>query len=91
MQTGSPKSTSMEGRSYRVIPRAADGFRLNKKAPERFYVRTTGNKPILLSTVITLDQRVEPNSLTQYQQLNCTSIQGMLMPPKEITLYLKPA
>ena len=28
--------------------------------------------------------RVEPNSLSQYQQLNSTSIQGMMMPPNSL-------
>ena len=32
---------SMEGRSYKVIPQADRGFRLNKEWLERYYVRTT--------------------------------------------------
>lgn len=72
---------SMKGRSYKVIPQAAPGFRLTKEGLEKYYLRTAGGELVPLSTVITLGQRVEPNSLTQYQQLNCTSIQGMLMPP----------
>jgi len=72
---------SMEGRSYKVIPQAAPGFRLTKEGLEKYYLRTTSGELVPLSTVITLGHRVQPNSLTQYQQLNCTSIQGMLMPP----------
>jgi multidrug efflux pump len=72
---------SMEGRSYKVIPQASPGFRLTKEDLEKYYLRTSSDELVPLATVITLGQRVEPNSLTQYQQLNCTSIQGMLMPP----------
>jgi hydrophobe/amphiphile efflux-1 (HAE1) family protein len=72
---------SMKGRSYKVIPQAASGFRLTKEGLEKYYIRTSSGELVPLSTVIVLDLRVEPNSLTQYQQLNCTRIQGMLMPP----------
>jgi len=37
-----------------------------------------------LSTVIKLDSRVEPNTLKQYQQLNATNIQGMMIPPNTL-------
>ena len=53
----------------------------SKEGLEKYYIRTSSGELVPLSTVIELDQRVEPNSLTQYQQLNCTRIQGMLMPP----------
>ena len=60
---------SMEGRSYKVIPQADRGFRLTKEWLERYYVRTTGESLVPLSTVVTLGQKVEPNSLKQFQQL----------------------
>ena len=34
--------------------------------------------------MISLDRRVEPNSLSQYQQMNSTTIQGMVMPPNSL-------
>jgi multidrug efflux pump len=37
-----------------------------------------------MSTVIQLDQRVEPNALNQYQQLNSATIQGMMMPSQAL-------
>ncbi len=75
---------SMEGRSYKVIPQADRGFRLTKEWLERYYVRTTGESLVPLSTVVTLGQKVEPNSLKQFQQLNSTTIQGFVLPPNTL-------
>ncbi len=68
---------SMSGRSYKVIPQAAPDFRLTSTELEKYYVRAADESLIPLSTVISLEQRVEPNVLTQYQQLNSASIRGM--------------
>ncbi len=75
---------SMEGRSYKVIPQADRGFRLTKEWLERYYVRTTGGSLVPLSTVVTLGQKVEPNSLKQFQQLNSATIQGFVLPPNTL-------
>jgi multidrug efflux pump len=75
---------SMEGRSYKVIPQADRGFRLTKEWLERYYVRTTGESLVPLSTVVTLGQKVEPNSLKQFQQLNSATIQGVVLPPNTL-------
>ena len=75
---------SMEGRSYKVIPQADRGFRLTKEWLERYYVRTTGESLVPLSTVVTLGQKVEPNSLRQFQQLNSATIQGVVLPPNTL-------
>ena len=37
-----------------------------------------------LSAIISLESVVEPNELTQYQQLNSTTIQGIMMPPNSL-------
>lgn len=75
---------SMEGRSYKVIPQADKGFRLTKEWLERYYVRTAGGALVPLSTVVTLGQKVEPNSLKQFQQLNSVTIQGFVLPPNTL-------
>ncbi len=75
---------SIEGRSYKVIPQADRGFRLTKEWLERYYLRTENGALVPMSTVIELDQRVEPNSLTQYQQLNSVTVQGFMMPPNSL-------
>ncbi len=75
---------NLEGKSYKVIPQAGQGFRLTKEWLQRYYLRTDSDDLVPLSTVIRLDQRVEPNSLTQYQQLNSATIQGSMMPPHSL-------
>jgi multidrug efflux pump len=81
---GETNRFSMEGRSYKVIPQADRGFRLTKEWLERYYVRTTGESLVPLSTVVTLGQKVEPNSLKQFQQLNSATIQGVVLPPNTL-------
>lgn len=75
---------AMEGRSYKVIPQAAQGFRLNARELEKYYLRTASGELVPLSAVITLDKSVQPNSLTQYQQMNSTTIQAMMLPPNSL-------
>ncbi|MDP6978497.1 MAG: efflux RND transporter permease subunit [Myxococcota bacterium] len=75
---------TLAGRSYKVIPQAARGFRLTKSELEKYYLRTVSDDLVPLSTVISLDSRVEPNELTQYQQLNATTIKGMMRPPNSL-------
>ena len=75
---------SISGRSYKVIPQAGRGFRLTKEWLARYYLRTDTGELVPLSTVIELDQRVEPNTLAQYQQLNSATIQGMMIPPNSL-------
>jgi hydrophobe/amphiphile efflux-1 (HAE1) family protein len=75
---------NLEGRSYKVIPQAARGFRLTKEELEKYYVRTASNELVPLSALIELDSTVEPNELTQFQQLNSTTVQGIMMPPHSL-------
>ena len=75
---------SMEGRSYKVIPQADQAFRLTKEWLERYYVRTSNGKLVPLATVIDPEQRVEPNTLNQFQQMNSVTIQGIVMPPNTL-------
>jgi len=75
---------SLEGRSYKVIPQADRGFRLTKEWLERYYLRTASGSLVPLSTVITLKQTVQPNTLKQYQQLNSVTVQGLVLPPNSL-------
>ncbi len=75
---------NLEGRSYKVIPQAARDFRLTKQELEKYYVRAASNELVPLSVVISLDSTVEANELTQYQQLNSTTVQGIMMPPNSL-------
>ncbi|MBO6555038.1 MAG: efflux RND transporter permease subunit [Pseudomonadales bacterium] len=81
---GETNRFSLEGRSYKVIPQADQGFRLTKEWLERYYLRTDSDDLVPLSTVISLKQTVEPNTLKQYQQLNSVLIQGFVLPPNSL-------
>jgi multidrug efflux pump subunit AcrB len=65
-----------DGRSYKVIPQAGRDFRLTQAELEKYYLRTAGGELVPLSAVISLSTRVEPNVLSQYQQLNSTTLSG---------------
>jgi hydrophobe/amphiphile efflux-1 (HAE1) family protein len=80
---------NLAGRGYKVIPQADRGFRLTKEWLERYYVRSSTGKLVPLSTVISLGHKIEPNTLRQYQQLNSTTIQGMMMPPNTLSTGLE--
>ncbi|MAI79482.1 MAG: multidrug efflux protein [Deltaproteobacteria bacterium] len=75
---------SIQGRSYKVIPQAEPDFRMTSSELEKYYVRTESGSLVPLGTLVSLTQKVEPNSLTQYQQLNSTNIQGIMMPPHSL-------
>lgn len=75
---------TLDGRSYKVIPQAGKNFRLTREEMEQYYLRTSGGELVPLSTLVSLDTRVEPNTLTQYQQLNSTTLQGIMMPPNSL-------
>ena len=75
---------TVDDRSYKVIPQAGRDFRLTDEELEKYYLRTASNELVPLSSVIHLTHRVEPNQLTQYQQLNSTTIQGLVMPPNTL-------
>ena len=75
---------TLEGRSYKVIPQASRDFRLTREELEKYYLRTSSGELVPLSAVVSLENRVEPNALTQYQQMNSTTLQGIMMPPNSI-------
>lgn len=75
---------SLSGRSYKVIPQAARGFRLTKNELEKYYLRAGSGDLVPLSSLISRQSRVEPNELTQFQQLNSTTLQGIMTPPNSV-------
>ena len=65
---------AMQNRSYRVIPQVQRSDRLNAAALENYYTRTRDGDLIPLSTVVTLKENTQPQSLKRFQQLNAVSI-----------------
>ena len=77
---GSLNRFSLDGRSYKVIPQANQEFRLSREWLGRYYVRSASGEQVPLSAVTTLKNQAKPNQRSQFQQLNSTKIQGMLLP-----------
>ena len=65
---------AMQNRSYLVIPQVQRSDRLNASALQNYYTRTRDGKLIPLSTVVTLKESAQPQSLKRFQQLNAVSI-----------------
>jgi multidrug efflux pump len=65
---------SMQNRSYRVIAQVQRSDRLNASALENYYTRTRDGDLIPLSTIVTLEESAQPQSLKRFQQLNAVSI-----------------
>lgn len=65
---------AMQNRSYLVIPQVQRSDRLNASALENYYTRTRDGELIPLSTIVTLKESAQPQSLKRFQQLNAVSI-----------------
>lgn len=74
----------MDGRSYEVIPQALRKFRYNPGMINNIYLRSATGQLFPLSTIVSLKQTVQPNALTQFQQLNSATLQGMVMPGRTL-------
>ena len=71
---------NMEGRAYDVIPQVARPFRSDQEKLRDYYVRSASGQLVSLDQVIDFEQRVEPSSRTQFNQLNSIILQGVPMP-----------
>lgn len=64
---------AMQNRSYLVIPQVQRSSRLNATDLENYYTRTRDGELIPLSTLVTLKESAQPQSLKRFQQLNAVS------------------
>ncbi len=71
---------SLAGRSYKVIPQVMQRDRLNAAQLRNYYVTTPDGASVPLSTIVRLTASVVPESLNHFQQLNATTISGVLLP-----------
>ncbi|WP_248128814.1 efflux RND transporter permease subunit, partial [Pseudomonas sp. W2Aug9] len=71
---------AMDGRSYDVIPQSLRGERLTPEALTRFYVTSTTGGQVPLSNLVSVSTGVEPNQLTQFDQLNSAIFQAIPNP-----------
>ena len=71
---------AMQNRSYLVIPQVQRSDRLNASDLENYYTRTRDGELIPLSTLVTLKESAQPQSLKRFQQLNAVAITFMPRP-----------
>ncbi|CAM3969916.1 MexW/MexI family multidrug efflux RND transporter permease subunit [Pseudomonas wadenswilerensis] len=74
----------LEGRSYDVIAQSPRSQRLTAQTLTRQYVRSEDGTLVPLSTVVQVSEQVEPNKLTQFNQQNAATFQGI--PAAGVTL-----
>lgn len=71
---------SLENRSYKVIPQVRRADRLSSEQLEEYYTRTESGELVPLSTVVTLEESVQPQVLSRFQQLNSVTIGAVQRP-----------
>ncbi len=83
---------SIDGNSYKVIPQVAREFRLQADQLGQYFVRGGDGTMVPLSTVVSLEQGVEPSTRSQFQQLNSVTLEGVMgggVTQGEALTYLK--
>ncbi len=71
---------AMDNRSYRIIPQVLRSERLNPDQVENFYTRNRDGELVPLSTLVSLEESVQPQQLKNFQQLNAVTISGVQRP-----------
>lgn len=71
---------NMSGRSYYVIPQLAPQFRQSPDQLGDLNLRTASGDLVPLSSIASINQIVEPPSLTHFQQLRAATITASLAP-----------
>jgi multidrug efflux pump len=71
---------NLQGRSYEVIPQVPRADRLAPEQLSHYFVKTRSGGNVPLSTVVSIDTGVDPNALTQYNQLNSATFSAVPMP-----------
>lgn len=68
---------NIDGRSYKVIPQVKRVERLNPDQLKDIYVTGPNGNLVSLSTVIDIQNTVQPRSLNRFQQLNSVKVSGV--------------
>jgi multidrug efflux pump len=71
---------NLNGRSYEVIPQVPRSDRLTAEQLSRYYVKTSSGDSVPLSTVVSIETGIDPNALSQYNQLNAATFSAVPMP-----------
>ncbi len=68
------------GRSYKVIPQVDDASRLDTSKFDQYYIRTASGGQVPISSLVKIENSVEPSKRTQFQQLNSLTVSAMMTP-----------
>nr|WP_010132122.1 efflux RND transporter permease subunit [Microbulbifer agarilyticus] len=71
---------ALENRSYKVIPQVVRVERLSAEQLKQYYIRAGDGNLVPLSTLVRLEETVEPQQLKRFQQLNAVTISGVPRP-----------
>ncbi len=71
---------ALDNRSYKVIPQVQRSDRLNPEQLENYYTRARDGRLIPMSTLVTLEETVQPRALKRFQQMNAVTIGGVPRP-----------
>jgi multidrug efflux pump len=71
---------NLNGRSYEVIPQVPRSDRLTPGQLARYFVKTASGESVPLSTVVSIETGIDPNALSQYNQLNAATFSAVPMP-----------
>jgi hydrophobe/amphiphile efflux-1 (HAE1) family protein len=72
------------GRSYQVIPQVPRDYRLNESWLTRYQIRTSSGTLVPLSNVASVMKTVQPNALTNFQQLNSATLSAVPFPGRTV-------
>ena len=72
------------GRSYQVIPQVPRDYRLDETWLTRYQIRTASGALVPLSNVASITRTVQPNSLTNFQQLNSATLSAVPVPGRTV-------
>jgi multidrug efflux pump len=72
------------GRSYRVIPQVPRDYRLNESWLTRYQIRTASGTLVPLANVASTTKTVQPNALTNFQQLNSATLSAVPFPGRTV-------
>ncbi|MGE5261454.1 MAG: efflux RND transporter permease subunit, partial [Actinomycetota bacterium] len=74
----------LNGRSYQVIPQVPREYRLNEDWLTRYQIRTSSGALVPLSNVASITKTVQPNALTNFQQLNSATLSAVPFPGRTV-------
>lgn len=77
------------GYSFQVIPQVSREYRTNIQSLENYNIKTGGGKLVPLGSVVSFSRSTQPSQLTQFQQLNSATLQGLPMPGVSMGAALK--